>query len=80
MLKTNQYEQSMEGLRTKAAYSGTADNYETQISYETGKIGAWKAFHGSPNSSTKGGVNKGRSYISAYVPGVDCNKTSEKYG
>ena len=67
----------MEGLRTKAADSGTAFNYETQRSYDTGKSGAWKTWHGSPYDCTKVDINKGRSYTSTYAPGAYINITSE---
>ena len=69
----------MEVFRTKAAaYSGTAVNYETQCSYETGNIGACKIWHGITHARTKGGGNKGRRYTSTYAPWAYRNTTSER--
>ena len=66
----------MEGIRTKAAQSGTAINPAARGSYDTGKSGAWKIWHGSPYAGTKGGRNKGRSYNSTYASGEYINTTS----
>ena len=67
----------MEGLKTEAAQSVTSVNPAERFRYETGKSGAWKTWHASPNDITKGGENKGGGYYGAYAPQTDCNKTSE---
>ena len=58
MLETNPDSQSMEGSRTKAAYSGTDIKPAARGSYETRKSGAWKIWHINPHARTKGGGNK----------------------
>ena len=57
----------MEGLRTKASRSVTPINPAAIGCYETVKSDAWKTWHGSPYTGTKGGKNKGRSYTSTYA-------------
>ena len=68
----------MEGLRIDVAYIGTYIKPAAIGIQETGKIGAWKTWHVSPNDSTKGGVNKGIRYTSTYAPGAYRNTTSER--
>ena len=68
----------MEGLSTKVEQSVTSVKYETKVSYDTGKSGAWKTWHGRPHASAKGGINKVGGYTSAYSKGTDRNKTDER--
>ena len=68
----------MEGLRVEADYSGTSIKPYARVISETVKSGAWKTWHGSHHSSTKGCVNKGIIYISTDAPGAYRNTTAEK--
>ena len=57
------------------AQSETYVNSETQGSYDTVKISAWKTWSGSTHDGTKGGGNKGRSYTCTYETGAYLNTT-----
>ena len=58
----------MDGLRIEVDQSGTAINTAEIDSYDTGKNGAQKTWHGSPHAGTKGGGNKGIKYTIKYAP------------
>ena len=68
----------MEVLSIEADQSVTSIKPKTRGSYDTGKSGAWKTWHVSPNSSTKGDRNKGRIYTSTDAPGAYRNTKSER--
>ena len=53
LMYTNQDARVMEGLRTKVAEIKTAIKPEIRGSYERGKSGAWKTWHGRPHAGTK---------------------------
>ena len=43
-----------------------------------GNISAWKTWTWHPHTRSKGGVNKGGVYNSAYILEADCNKKSDR--
>ena len=59
-------------------YSGSYIKTSERCSYYTGKIGAWKTCHVSPNPSTGGGGNKCGGYSGAYAPQTDFNKIDSR--
>ena len=77
MLKTSYDAQSIEGFINNVEYSGTVDKSAAQVSYDTGRSGAWKKWHGSPHAS-KVDRNKRRSYTSTYAIEADYNKKDER--
>ena len=68
----------MEGYKTKTAQRGTALKPAARGIYEMGNSGAWKTWHVSPHTVTKGGGTKIGGSTSAYAPLTNCNKKAER--